>query len=203
VRRPLLARGLVIYGVVGLVLTLGGAVLGLGLASRIERLAVTADDTLAAAVRSTDAAADAFTNVDASLSEAEASADAAASLARDASGTLASLARSMELSVFGAQPLLPLAGEFEASADQAAALGETLDRVSGSLGDTRTDVSRIGTELESLGAELAALRGASGNDAASAPPLTAFVLLLLAWLLVPAVGGLLGGIALLRGPVVV
>jgi hypothetical protein len=200
VRRPLLAWGLIVYGVVGLVLILGGAVIGLGLASRIERLAVTADDTLAAAVRSTGAAADAFMNVDASLSEAEASADAAASLARDASGTLASLARSMELSVFGAQPLLPLAGEFDASADQAGALGETLDRVGASLGDTRTDVSRIGTELESLGAELAALRGASGSDAASAPPLTAFVLLLLGWLLVPAVGGLLGGVALLRGP---
>jgi hypothetical protein len=199
-RRSVLAWGLILYGVVGLVVILGGAVVGLGLASRIERLAITADDTLAAAVRSTDAAANAFTNVDASLSEAEASANAAASLARDASGTLAALARSMELSVFGAQPLLPLAGEFDASADQAAALGETLDRVGGSLGDTRTDVSRIGTELESLGAELAALRGASGNDAASAPPLTAFVLLLLAWLLVPAVGGLLGGLALLRGP---
>ena len=198
-RRPLLAWGLILYGVVGLVLILGGAVIGLGLASRVERLAVTADGTLVAAVRSTEAAADAFTNVDASLSEAEGSADAAASLARDASGTLASLARSMELSVFGAQPLLPLAGDFDASAQQAAALGETLDQVGGSLGDTRVDVAQIGAELELLGVELGGLRDASGSGA-SAPPLTALVLLLLAWLLVPAVGGLLAGIALLRRP---
>lgn len=196
-RRPLLAWGLILYGVLGLALVLGGSVMGLEVASRIERLAATADGTLAAAARSTRAAATAFTNVDSSLSESEASADAAASLSRDASGTLASLARAMELSVFGAQPLLPMAGEFEASAEQASALAETLDRVGGSLGDTRTDVTTIGTELDGLSAELDALREANGSGGA-APPLRLFVLLLLAWLLVPAVGGLLAGLALLR-----
>ncbi len=196
-RRRLLAWSLIGYGLIGIVVVLGGAVMGLDLAGRIERLAVSADGTLAAAARSTDAAAGAFTNVDASLAESEASADAAASLARDASGTLASLARSMELSVFGAQPLLPLAGEFSASSEQASALAETLDRVSGSLGDTRTDVARIGGELDGLSAELSALREANGAGG-SAPPLRPFVLLLMAWLLVPAVGGLLGGLLLLR-----
>lgn len=196
-RRRLLAWSLIGYGLIGIVLVLGGAMMGLDLAGRIERLAVSADGTLAAAARSTDAAAQAFTNVDASLAESEASADAAASLARDASGTLASLARSMELSVFGAQPLLPLAGEFSASSEQASALAETLDRVGGSLGDTRTDVARIGGELEGLSAELDSLRDANGAGG-SAPPLRPFVLLLMAWLLVPAIGGLLGGLLLLR-----
>ena len=198
-RRPLLAWSLILYGILGLGLVLSGAVIGLDVASRIERLATSADGTLAAAVRSTDAAADAFTNVDASLSESEASADAAADLARDASATLASLARAMELSVFGAQPLLPLAGEFDTSAEQALALGETLERVGGSLGDTRTDVSSIGTELDALSAQLAALRDANGTDS-SAPPLRLFVVLLLVWLLVPAIGGLLAGLTLLRLP---
>jgi hypothetical protein len=198
-RRPLLGWALVVYGILGLVLVVGGAAIGLGLASQVERLAVTADGTLAAAVRSTDAAAAAFANVDSSLTEAETSADAAASLSRDASGTLASLARAMELSVFGAQPLLPLAGEFDASSAQASALGETLDRLGGSLGDTRTDVARIGTGLEALSAELATLREANGSGG-SAPPLRLFVALLLAWLLVPAVGALLGGLVLLRRP---
>lgn len=194
---PLLAWSLILYGILGIALVVGGALIGLELASRIERLAATADGTLVAAVRSTDAAADAFTNVDASLSESEASAHAAAALARDASGTLASLARAMELSVFGAQPLLPLAGEFDASAEQASALGDTLVRVGGSLGDTRTDVASIGTELNGLSMELAALRDANGTGG-SAPPLRPFVILLLVWLLIPALGGLLGGLALLR-----
>lgn len=198
-RRPLLGWALIVYGLLGIALVIGGAAIGLGLASQVERLAVTADGTLAAAVRSTDAAAAAFANVDSSLTEAQTSADAAASLSRDASGTLASLARAMELSVFGAQPLLPLAGEFEASSEQASALGGTLDALGGSLGDTRTDVARIGTELEALSAELATLRETSGPGG-SAPPLRAFVVLLLAWLLVPAVGALLGGLVLLRRP---
>jgi hypothetical protein len=198
-RRPLLGWALIVYGLLGIALVIGGAAIGLGLASQVERLAVTADGTLAAAVRSTDAAAAAFANVDTSMTEAQTSAEAAASLSRDASGTLASLARAMELSVFGAQPLLPLAGEFEASSEQASALGGTLDALGGSLGDTRTDVARIGTELEALSAELRALRETSGPGG-SAPPLRSFVVLLLAWLLVPAIGAMLGGLVLLRRP---
>lgn len=196
-RRRLLAWALILYGVLGIVLVLGGAAIGLDVTSRVERLTATADGTLEAASRSIDAAADAFSNVDGSLSESQASADAAAELARDASGTMASLARAMELSVFGAQPLLPLAGEFDASAEQASLLAETLDRVGLSLGDTRTDVSTIGAELDGLGAELTALREANGTGG-TAPPLRLLILLLLAWLLVPAAGGLLVGLALLR-----
>ena len=196
-RRRLLAWVLILYGVLGLILVVGGAAIGLDVTARVERLTATADGTLAAAARSTDVAAEAFTNVDGSLTESQASADAAAELARDASVTMASLAQAMELSVFGAQPLLPLAGEFDASAEQASALAETLDRVAVSLGDTRTDVARIGTELAGLSAELSALRGAN-DTSGTAPPLRILVLLLLAWLLVPAAGGLLIGMSLLR-----
>ena len=199
VRRRLLAWVLILYGVLGLVLVVGGAAIGLDVAARVERLTATADGTLAAAARSIDVAAEAFTNVDASLSESQESADAAAELARDASGTMASLAQAMELSVFGAQPLLPLAAEFDASAEQASALADTLDRVAASLSDTRTDVTGIGTELAGLSAELGALRDAN-DTTGTAPPVRLLVLLLLAWLLVPAAGGLLIGLALLRPP---
>lgn len=195
--RRALGWGLIAYGVIGIALIAGGASTGLALASTVERLAVTADGTLQAAVRSTEAAADAFVNVDGSLSEAESSATSAADLATEASGTLQSLASAMEISVFGAQPLLPLAGEFDASAQQASALGDELDGVAGSLGDTRVDVARIGTELDGLSRELAALREASGNGVA-APPIRIFVTLLLLWLLVPALGGLVAGVVLLR-----
>ncbi len=195
--RRVLGWGLIVYGILGLLLVLGGAPTGLALASTVERLSVTADGSLEAAVRSTRAAADAFVNVDGSLSEAEASADAAATLARDASGTLASLSTAMEIAVFGAQPLLPLAAEFDTSAEQASALAETLDSVAGSMGDTRVDVAKIGTELDGLGRELNELRDASG-DGVSAPPIRLFVLLLLAWLLLPAIGSIAGGAALVR-----
>ncbi len=111
---------------------------------------------------------------------------------------MASLAQAMELSVFGAQPLLPLAAEFDASAEQASALAETLDHVAVSLGDTRTDVASIGTELAGLSAAARRAARCERTRAGTAPPLRLFVLLLLAWLLVPAAGGLLMGLALLR-----
>ncbi len=57
-RRPLLGWALILYGLLGIALVVGGAAIGLGLASQVERLAVTADGTLAAAVRSTDPGTD-------------------------------------------------------------------------------------------------------------------------------------------------
>lgn len=195
--RRLLGWGLVLYGLLGLAIVLGGAVVGLDVAARVERLASAAGGTLDAAARSTEAASDAFTNVDASLAESQASAGEAAELAREASATLDSLSQAMRLSVFGAQPLLPLAGEFAASADQASGLAETLDRVAASLNDTRSDVSGIGLELDLLGTELAVLQESTGSGGA-APPVRPFVILLLAWLLVPAIGGLIAGLAVLR-----
>lgn len=187
---------LVAYGMLGITLVVLTAWIGLDVAFRVERLATNADATLTAAARSTEAAAESFTNIDASLSEAETSSNTAAALARDASATLDALASAMGLSVFGAQPLLPLAAEFTTSADQAAELAETLDAVAGSLSDTRTDVSRIGPELKLLSDELGDLSDPS--DRTSAPPLRLAVALILAWLTLPAVGSLVGGVLLLR-----
>jgi hypothetical protein len=200
VRMRLLGWGLIAFGLAGLVLAAAGALVGLDGAARIERLADAADDTLAAATRSTQVAADAFTNVDSSLAQSKASADAAATLALDASGTLAALARAMTLSVFGTQPLLPLAAEFDTSSRQALALATTLGGVGESLSQTRTDVASIGVQLDALSAELASLRGATRVNAAddAAPPVRPLVLLAVAWLALPAIAGILGGLALLR-----
>lgn len=198
--RRALAWGLILYGLAGLLLLVGGAAAGVDTASRIERLAADADGTLAAAARATEAAADSFANVDTSLGEAETSAVAAAGLSRDAAGTLRSLALAMELSLFGAQPLLPLSAEFITSAEQAEELSDTLTSVAGSLGNTRTDVVRVGAELETLGERLESLRGSSGATDGSPPPLRLFIGLLLAWLALPAIAALVAGLALLRRP---
>jgi hypothetical protein len=198
VRRIVLGWALILYGVAGLVLVAAGAAIGLEVAGRIERLAAAADGTLAAASSSTRAAADAFGSVDGSLAESQASAESGGDLAREASGTFASLAATMELRILGTQPLLPLAADFETSAEQASALADTLDRVGSSLEGTRTDVASIGDELDVLALELETLRsetGAAGNG--GTPPIRLFVLLLLAWMLVPALGGLLAGLTLI------
>jgi hypothetical protein len=181
------------------VLLLSTAFAGLGLADRVERLVASTDGTLAAAARSTEAAAAALGDVDGSMTQAQVSAAAAASLARDASASLASLGSAMEVSIFGAQPLLPLADDFMQSSDQAAALGDTLDSVEESLVDTRDGVAGIATELEQLAGQVEGLRDAAGAEG-DGPPIRLFLILLLAWLLVPAIGALIGGIALLRTP---
>jgi hypothetical protein len=188
---------LVIYGLLGLVLVVSGALVGLDAADRFERLATDADEAVSSAAAATGAAADSFANIDTSLAESRSSADAAAALAREASGTLTALATAMSLSIFGAQPLLPLAAEFTTSAEQAAELAETLDGVGASLGDTRIGVARIAPELQRLSDELYALGGGAERGAGT-PPLRVFVVVLLAWLLMQAVGSLLGGLVLMR-----
>jgi hypothetical protein len=197
ISRRTTGRLLIAYGVVGFALVVVGGIVGLDLAGRVEGLTGTATATLTAAARATDAAADAFVDVDVSLEEAQASSDAAAALAREASGSLRSLAAAMDLTIFGAQPLSLLADDFEASADQAAELADTLDRVGASLGDTRTDVARIAPELTALGDELAAL-GTQPEAASAATPLRLFVALLLVWLVMQAAGSLIAGIVLAR-----
>ena len=195
--RRFAGRLLIAYGLLGFALVILGALIGLDLAGRVERLSTNADATLAAAARATDATAASFENVETSLAEAQASSDAAATLAQEASATLDALALAMRISVLGAQPLLPLADEFTTSADQAEALAGTLEAVGSSLGDTRTDVARIGPELQALSDQLHDLRGESAGPASS-PPLRLFVVLLLAWLLTQAVGSLVAGLALVR-----
>jgi hypothetical protein len=195
--RRLVGRLLLAYGVIGFALVAVGGLIGLDLASRVERLSGTATATLSAASRATDAAADAFENVDTSLEEAVASADAASVLAREASGSLRSLAVAMDISIFGTQPLAQLADDFSASADQAEALAGTLDGVAASLGDTRADVALIAPELSALSGELTAL-GATPDASSAAGPLRLFVVLLLVWLLMQAAGSMAAGFVLLR-----
>ena len=195
--RRALGWAAIAYGIAGMALVVIGAIGGLELADRVENLALRADSTLAAAQRATEATADSFTGVDESLGEGEASADAAAILAREASATLRSLSLAMTISILGTQPLQPLAADFADSADQAAALAETLDGMGASLSDTRADMIAIGARLDQLAVELDALRDAS-NTAGTAPPVRLFVTIVLVWLGLQAVGAIIGGLALLR-----
>jgi type IV secretory pathway TrbL component len=198
-RRRTIGWVLIAYGVIGVVLLVAGAITGMGAAARIERTAVVAGGTLSAAARATRAAADSFTSIDGSLAEAQSSADMAADLSRDASATLDSLAAAMGIMIFGSQPLAPLAVEFSTSADQADQLAETLDSVSGSMSETRTDVAAIGVELDSLSDQLESLE-ITTDPTGGTPPLRLFIGLLLAWLAAPAIGAIVVGAVLLRTP---
>jgi len=195
--RRWLGWGLIGYGIVGVAMIFAGALIGLEMAVRIEGLASDADEALVAASTATRAAADAFDGVDLSLADAGDSTAAAAALALRAQETLDNLAAAMSLSILGAQPLLPLAADFADSASLAGDLAQTLDGVRGSLGDTRVDVTAIGTELQTLADELDDLGGTTSLEGGS-PPVRLFMGLLLVWLGIQVVAAIVGGIALLR-----
>jgi hypothetical protein len=192
-----IAWALIAYGLSGLVLLIIVASVGLDAADRVERIAGSADSALDSAAVTADAAADAVTGANDSLERGAASASDAASLSRDASASLRSLGAAMELSIFGAQPLLPLADDFAATADQAASLADQLDGVGGALTDTQHDISVVGSRMRDLSTELIALSGAEGA-ATSAPPLRLIVVLLAIWMGLPAIAALAAGTWLLR-----
>jgi chromosome segregation ATPase len=192
--RSTLAWGLVAYGFVGLALSIIGFTFGLDAAGRLERLATASDATLEAAARSTAAAADSFASIDASLVSAESSVQQAATLSADAGETMAALSVAMNLSIFGAQPLQPLADEFDEAAQQAEELSATLSTTAGSVSQVRTDAASIGAELEGLAAELEALRA---SLPANPVPIRGLVALLIAYLTLPAVAALVAGVLLL------
>ena len=193
--RSTLAWGLVAYGLVGLALSVVGFTFGLDAAGQLERLAAATDTTLEAAARSTTAAADSLESIDASLENAEGSVAQAATLSADAGATLDALSVAMSLSVFGAQPLQPLADEFADAADQASELAATLEVTTGSVSDVRTDAQEMGAELDALADELEALRDSVPADPI---PIRGLVALLLAYLTLPAVAALAAGSLMLR-----
>ena len=198
--RRRLGWALIAYGTAGIVLLIIVVGVALDAAARAERLVGSADATLESAATTADAAAAAFSGANDSLNRGAASAADAASLSRDASATLDSLAVAMEISIFGGQPLLPLADDFAASADQAASLADELDGVGAALDDTQADITLVGARLSELADDLDALSPADPSSA-SMPPLSLIVVLLGAWLALPAIGALATGIWLLRGVV--
>ena len=193
--RSTLAWGLIAYGVAGLLLSVAGVTFGLDVAGRLEQLAAASDQTLEAAARSTAAAAASFDSIDASLVSAEDSVAQAAMLAADAGATLDALSAAMSLSVFGTQPLRPLADEFTDAADQAAELATTLTTTASSVTDVRTDATAIGAELDGLADQLDALRGSVPPDPV---PIRGLVALLIAYLTLPALAALVAGLLTLR-----
>ena len=193
--RSTLAWGLIAYGVAGLLLSVAGVTFGLDVAGRLEQLAAASDQTLEAAARSTAAAAASFDSIDASLVSAEDSVAQAAMLAADAGATLDALSAAMSLSVFGTQPLRPLADEFTDAANQSAELATTLTTTAASVTDVRTDATAIATELDGLADQLEALRASVPPDPV---PIRGLVALLIAYLTLPAVAALVAGLLTLR-----
>ncbi len=201
-----IAWALVAYGVAGLVLTAASAVTVLGALPSIDAI----DRQRAAIVHSLDVAASGIADAEkgmsragASLGSGAASARSAAALTDDLATTMESLRDASGVTVLGSQPFAALADDFDRVASRARALGSNMTVLAGSLDQDTADFAAVVADAAALRAEIAGLRDAltqNGTDGLDAGlrRLFTIVILLLAWLGLPAVASLVGGALWLR-----
>lgn len=195
----ILAWLLAAYAVIGVVMVIAASVIGGPLVARVDRLATQAQDTMSAATDAARTAAEAVDGFDTSVGQAHASASDAAALSRETAGTLDALAVAMGLSVLGNQPLLPLADQFERSAEQMRQLGDNLDGMGQALTSNREDIRTVGAEMAVLADELAELEGRIGSERAAGPlPLSWLFYGFLLWQLLPIAAAAVGAAWLFR-----
>jgi hypothetical protein len=190
---------LIAYGTLGVLVIVGALAIGAPAIARVERLVDAAVATTNSASRAANAAADAFDGFGQSMERARTSASDAAAVSREAAATSSSLADAMDISIFGAQPLLGLSDDFRATSDQLQGLAVDLDEIGLALVASDDDLVRVESSLRLLAADLFELRGRIG--AQSAEPSIALNLLFyafLAWQALPALASLMVGVVLLR-----
>jgi hypothetical protein len=103
----------------------------------------------------------------------------------------------MSLSIFGAQPLLPLANDFRRQATDLSIVAVDLEQLAASLAKDRSEVERIHDHVSALAVRVATVGGGAGG-AGGAGGVAALLVALLVWLGVQAAAALLVGILLLR-----
>ncbi|HET8569145.1 MAG TPA: hypothetical protein VFM93_09185 [Candidatus Limnocylindria bacterium] len=189
-RARTIAAVLIAYGATGALLL---AVVGLTIAPAIagmETLAGSARDVRSALATTRDA----FDGFRVSVVEGRRSAERAAVTARSTAGTARQLSDSMSVSIFGAQPLLPIASGFVRQSQDLDALAAELDLLATSLGRNEGDVRALREEVAALHARAASLAAVPLGSGPIAPVAYA----LIAWLAVQAVAAVAAGLAIWR-----
>ena len=190
---------LIVYAAVGLMLLVAALAVGLPMVARVQRISDSASGSIEAAARSAQAASDALAGFDDSLTQAQDGAADAATLSRNAARTLDRLSDAMGISIFGTQPLVGLADDFAASADQLVQLGDSLEQIGGAMGTSQGDVDQVANELQGLTDQLTELAGATQAELAGAdPPLSLLFVGFLLWQGVQVVAAGLAGLLILR-----
>jgi hypothetical protein len=197
----LLGLALVLNGLLGIALV--GVALG-ALGPLVTRASVAADsagDSLAAAARALDQLSTSFDGFGKSLDEARTSSAHASQLLNDASATTTQLAEAMSLSVFGAQPLLPISQSFRRNTDELRGVSADLSTLSEAIGHNARDIVAVRDSVRVLRdrvQRLATDAAASPDGRRIGPELSVLAYGLTLWLGVLAVLSLAGGLLLLR-----
>jgi hypothetical protein len=201
-RRRRLGTALLAFGISGVVLLLGGAVLLVGSLSVVDD-AVTGFEqqrteivaVLGPAASALEDAATSAANAGTSLTETAEAAGRAASLSGSLADSFQGLAGLGSFEILGARPFGSLSGQFTAVGDQARTLATDLAEASVALQGNQADTVSVAADLRSLAAQLRSLDvslsptpGASTASPAAGLLLLRVVLLgLLLWLAVPAI----------------
>lgn len=167
---------------------------GLDATGRIERLSDSLSSTLDAAAATARSSATALTSLQDGVKQGSAGAANAGKLAEQASTTSGELGAAMSLSLLGAQPLLPLAGQFGDLSTQLRSLSSDLR----SIDTSGKELGHVQVGVQSLATRLEALTSRTGAEVVPAGTLRLAFLGLLLWLAIPAVGALALGVTLLR-----
>jgi hypothetical protein len=205
-RLRLLGGGLIAYGLVGTILF---ALLGLNVASPLERLghlATSVEDQRGLALETLDRAADTLsqtaagvTNMDNSLARVQVATGQAALISHGVATSMRDLAESMSIDVFGIQPFLGLVAGFDQSAEQLDELGNDVSDIGLALTDNRRDAGNVGRSLNQLSLTVARLAVSARSSPSvgladgSIEALTFGLLAITAWLFVLAVGCMAAG----------
>ncbi len=205
------AVALCCYGVLALVIGAALLVLGSsaftqvnGLQSGLETQRaslVRSIRTVSATVKDTATSTNDFQT---SIESARTSADTASKLANDTAGTFRDLAAGLNITIFGLQPLATIAPQFNRSADQLQQLAISLGSTRDALGQNRSDVQRVGTDLTQLNAQLDSVAasfdrpGALGLGTQALLPFEFAFYGMCILVLLQALFSIVGGVALFR-----
>jgi hypothetical protein len=200
-RFRLIGSALLGNGLLGIVLV-GVALTALGpLLTRASAAVDSAGDSLAAAAQALDQTATAFDGFSKSLDEARTSSAHASQLLNDASTTSGQLADAMSISIFGAQPFLPMAQSFRRNTDELRGVSADLSTLSEAIGHNRNDIVTVRDSIAVLRDRVQRL----ANDAAAdpsgprlGPEMSVLAYGLTLWLGVLALISLGAGLLLLR-----
>lgn len=190
--RPL-GLALAAWGLLGLVL------IGL-VALTVEPALDTADalgqrETVTDVQAALDTTVASLGGVGASVVEGRRAAEDAGIAVREIAATTEQLAQGMSLSIFGAQPFLPIAEGFRRQTHSLEQLATDLDALTTSLRRNESDVAALRASAVVLRDRVDSVVPASAVPASSLRPL---IYALLAWLALPAIGAIGAGVWLIR-----
>jgi hypothetical protein len=190
-RARVTAMALVAYGAIGLLLAVALAAAIAPALAGIDALARSSVDARRALASTTEA----FDGFAVSLVDARLAAERAAASARSSAATARRLGDAMSLSVFGAQPLLPIANDFRRQSEDLESLATGVDQLAAALAANELDVRVLRDDVSVLRDRVAGLDSASALQAA---PVGVVLLFVVAWFAAMALAVLVAGVVLWR-----